>query len=53
MRTTLIIPDVLVEESERLKREQLFREMVQGYEAEAREPSIESGWETVDGDGLS
>jgi len=73
MRTTVIIPDALVEEVgrlaqgvplsrfvresvaervERLKRKQLTWEMAQGYEAEAREPSLESGWDNLEVDGL-
>ncbi len=73
MRTTVIIPDELVEEVgrlaqgvplsrfvresvaervERMKREQLAWEMAQGYEAEAREPSLESGWDNLEVDGL-
>ena len=51
MRTTVIIPDVLVEEIERLKREQLALEMKAGYEAEARDPSLESGWDNCEEDG--
>ena len=52
MRITVIIPDVLVEEIGRLKREELVVEMEAGYEAEAREPSLESGWDKVEMDGL-
>ena len=52
MRTTVIIPDVLIEDVERPKREQLSGEMAEGYEAEAREPSLESGWENVEVDGV-
>jgi len=52
MRTTVIIPDVVVEGFDRLKQEELVLEMKVGYEAEAREPSLESGWDKVEMEGL-
>lgn len=73
MRTTVIIPDELVEEVgrlaageplsrfvresvaervARLKREQLIRDMEEGYRAEACDPSLDSEWENVEVDGL-
>ena len=52
MRTTVIIRDVLVEESARLKRELLTWGTTQGYEAEARDPALEPDWEKIEMDGL-
>jgi len=46
------VRESVAERVERLKREQLTREMAQGYEAEAREPSLESGWDSLEVDGL-
>ena len=46
------IRESVVERVERLKREQLAREMAEGYEAEARDPSLESGWDKIELGGL-
>ena len=37
---------------QRLERERLAREMEEGYRAEAKSPSLDPIWHTVDGDGL-
>jgi hypothetical protein len=37
---------------QQLKRERLAREMAQGYEAEARNPSIDPEWADIETEGL-
>ncbi|NOZ78549.1 MAG: hypothetical protein GXP48_05110 [Acidobacteria bacterium] len=73
MRTTVVIPDEVVDEVrklvgnvplsrfvresvierlQRLQRETLAAEMVAGYQAEARRPSLDPEWSTTEAEGL-